>query len=240
MAITDSNDGSNLHGDGKQKAICVLFGPQGLVTPESLPEIRGLLQANQQLQFLSEVVESLPALWPTILEAWPSLHSVPAEEALQQLAEFFAGGVLPEDSAFATNTLLSPLTVMLQIIEFSKLSCSFEDLPPSERRVQDVQGFCLGFLTATAVSCSSTEEQFRLLASNAIRLALCLGAVVDLDTVTKSHQVDSALAVAVRLKSDVQLQHLQRTMEIYEEVSGADYIPCRDSADNSNRRTSLA
>lgn len=43
------------------------------------------------------------------------------------------------------------------------------------------QGFCTGFLTAAVVTCASDEDTLVKLCSNALRLALCIGAYVDLD-----------------------------------------------------------
>lgn len=205
--------------NGRQEAISVLFGPQGELTSKSLVELRTILQENSDLNFLSSTISELPSLWPAILEVWPDLDIVPAKKRLTELCRFFQGG---PDVAFSTptnNILLCPLTVITQIVDFWKLTHGF-DLPSLfEAQLRGVQGFCLGFLTAITVSCSRDEKQFQALASKAVRLALCMGALVDLDALDTPDSSDCALTIAVRWKSNEHLKHLQHTMKLYPDVS---------------------
>ncbi|RCI12619.1 hypothetical protein L249_0310 [Ophiocordyceps polyrhachis-furcata BCC 54312] len=214
MAVDNTNN--NMNHDGTS----VLFGPTGAVTTESLLTIRNLLQENADLGFISSTISELPTLWPSIQEAWPPLSKLPAEEKLKELGDFFSSqrdsrSILTE--ATNNNILSCPLAVISQLIDFWKLTRDGEPLGSS--RVRDVQGFCLGFLTASAVSSAKSESQFRHLAVKAVRLALCLGAVVDLDSVRRS---DCASTLAVRWKSGAQLQQLRHTMKLYP----ASYISC--------------
>jgi hypothetical protein len=57
------------------------------------------------------------------------------------------------------------------------------------------------------------------LASKAVRLALCIGALVDLDAINYSNGLDCASAIAVRWKSIAHLQHLEHTLKLYPKVS---------------------
>jgi hypothetical protein len=208
------------HGEnGSQEAISVLFGPQGTITSKSMLGIRKLLQENSDLDFLSRTISELPTLWPTILEVYPDLDKVPAKKRLSELCHFFQGGPAPMFLEPTNNIILSPLTVISQIVDFWKLSHGVDNRSSIESQLRDVQGFCLGFLTATAISCSRNEAQYQALASNAVRLALCMGALVDLDALNTSDRLDCASAIAVRWKSDAHLQHLQHTMKLYPRVS---------------------
>ena len=219
-------------------AIRVLFGPQGTVTSDSLLEMRDFLRDTPALDFILTTASELPALWAAILDACPSLDRLPAKARLNELVRFllFEGrgdtlAILGSEPLPTNNLILSLLTVILQIIDFWKLSHGhfFGDenndnssnngnasYHPSN--ISDVQGFCLGFLTAMSVSCSRSEAQFQALASKAMRLALCLGAWVDLDAL--NHDVsECALAIAVRWKSDAHRQQLERTMGLHPRVS---------------------
>jgi Starter unit:ACP transacylase in aflatoxin biosynthesis len=220
----------SVNGSREAEAIPVLFGPQGTVTCESMLEMRKFLRDNPALDFLSTTISELPALWPAILDVCPGLDKIPAKMRLNELVRFlFEGGdpaaILCSEPLPANNIIMSPLTVISQIIEFWKLShgCFFDNNDNNNdghhsSNISDVQGFCLGFLTAMSVSCSRSEAQFQALSSKAVRLAVCLGAWIDLDAL--NHNVsECASAIAVRWKSDAHWQHLERTMELYTRVS---------------------
>jgi Starter unit:ACP transacylase in aflatoxin biosynthesis len=206
-------------GNGRREAISVLFGPQGALTSKSLLELRTLLQEDSDLNFLSSTISELPSLWPATLEVWPDLDIVPAKKRLTELCRFFQGGPAVAFPTPTNNILLCPLTVITQIVDFWKLTHGV-DLPSLfEAQLRDVQGFCLGFLTAIAVSCSRDEKQFQALVSKVVRLAVCMGALVDLDALGTPDSSDCALAIAVRWKSNEHLKHLQHTMKLYPGVS---------------------
>lgn len=208
-----------MHEDGVGDALSVLFGPQGTVTAKSMEETRELLHDNPDLYFLLETISELQDLWPVIQDVWPRLDRLSAQKKLASLSDFFQGGPPPTLSGPINNILLSPLTVISQIIEFWKLSHGFDNRPSKESQLRDVQGFCLGFLTATTVSCSTNETQFKSLAPKAVRLALCMGALVDLDALTSSNGHDYASAIAVRWKSPTQMEHFKDILKLFPSVS---------------------
>ncbi|KAK4155038.1 hypothetical protein C8A00DRAFT_13874 [Chaetomidium leptoderma] len=227
MALGKINGvGAGAGGDKSHKAVSVLFGPQGPVTAASLLEIRQLMRDHVDLHFLSKAIEELPALWPDIVRAYPDLArlSPAAAPKLDELARFFNSSssdnnnnnnsapdlLLLSPGLPANNVLLCPLTVVAQVVDFWSLTRDNEE-SLSESPLRDVQGLCLGFLTAAAVSCSRSEAQYQTLAANAVRLALCLGAVVDLDAL--GSECGASATLAARWKSPAQLQHLHDTIE---------------------------
>lgn len=212
-----TRNGVRSSGNDSRAAISMLFGPQGVITQKSLLEIRDFLQESPLVDFLSQTIEELPKLWPVLVGVWPDLDKVPAKKRMDELLHFFEGGPPLTFSESTNNILLSPLAVIAQIVGFYKLSHDDDNQRPEDFEFQDVQGFCVGFLTATAISCSKNEEQFKVVASKAVRLAFAIGALVDLDTI--SDQNDCASAVAVRWKSQSQAQFLQDTMRQYPRVS---------------------
>src|SRR5205814_10468875 len=44
-----------------------------------------------------------------------------------------------------------------------------------------IQGFCTGFLTAIALACSREEKDIDVFGAVALRLAMCIGAFIDID-----------------------------------------------------------
>nr|AGI60155.1 type I polyketide synthase PKS2 [Dolichousnea longissima] len=186
--------------NGNGEACSVLFGPQGTMTLKSMLEIRNLLQENPDLDFLSRTISELPSLWPIISDSWPDLGHTPAERRLSELCQFFQGGPTLTFLEPTNNILLSPLTVISQIVEFWKLSHGIHNALSPESTLQDVQGFCLGFLTATAVSCSRNERQFRVLASKAAYIS-CIS---DARTATvTTPECDLALLMSDLAKSNM-------------------------------------
>jgi hypothetical protein len=210
----------------KTEHMPILFGPQGTITKESLIEMQNILQSNAALSFLSDTILGLPDLWSTVIEICPSLGCIPGRTSLDALVRFLAGAREPDallspEPLATNNIIMTTLTVVLQIIEFWKLThgCFFNkasvDAHQSSAKISDVQGLCTGFLTAVCVSCARSETQFQALSAKALRLAMCLGAWIDLDAF--EHRISSA--VAVRWKSDAQLEQLNRTLDLYDKVS---------------------
>jgi hypothetical protein len=210
------------HGeDAARETISVLFGPQGTITPESMLEIRKSVQEASDLTFLSRTISELPSLWPALQEICPEIDEVLAKKRLDELSNFFLGGPTVNFSGPINNIFLCPLTVISHIVDFWKTRRGLVDQSLGESQFQHVQGFCLGFLTAAAVSCSRNEAQYQALATNAVRLALCLGALVDFEAFKRKGRADCASAIAVRWKSSEHWECLQQTMKLYPTVCGA-------------------
>ncbi|ORY16986.1 hypothetical protein BCR34DRAFT_556379 [Clohesyomyces aquaticus] len=198
-----------------RKATTVLFGPQGSISAEKANEIRQFIQNTDSLDFLSKSIAELPDLWTVIVDARPDLEKISGQRQLHELARFFRSELPLPFGEHVNNLILSPLTVVFQVVEFWKLTHGVNYPSSAGRQFQDVQGLCIGFLTAAAVSCSGSEKEFQTLASKAIRLALCIGATVDLDSTNTSRSLGDTRAVAVRWKSAVQFEHLNNTIASY-------------------------
>ncbi|KAL9024283.1 MAG: hypothetical protein Q9196_006628, partial [Gyalolechia fulgens] len=157
----------------------LLFGP---VSPRPsqayLSQLQTSITERGDHKFLVELIQELPDLWPTILQASPQLHSVRGAEQLDQLNPFLATGTLPDAGALS-NLVAAPLTVISHISEV--LSQSRDSGQVTIPALDNVQGFCIGFLTAAALATSRDTIELRQYASVAVRLALCIGAVIDLD-----------------------------------------------------------
>lgn len=191
------------------------------MTPTEMLELRAFVQEHPDLHFVAETLSGLQAIWPALLGVWPQLDRLPGGKMLTELSHFFKGGMLPTLSEGPLNVLVSPLTVASHIVDFWKLSHGLDGRVSNEMYIGDVQGFCSGFLTAAAVSGSRDAAQFQKWASNAVRLALCMGALVDLDALHATHEVGCASALAVRWRSAAELQYLHDTLKIYPKVSRA-------------------
>ncbi|KAF7586587.1 hypothetical protein BBP40_008644 [Aspergillus hancockii] len=190
----------------------LLFGPQCSEIGESIGYIRSAILNDPALEFLRKVLDELPSLWPVITSAWPGLEGESGETQLIALNQLVQSG-LPAASVEATNLILTPVTVMRHIVEFWNLQKvakhpAFPSSRPRARRVIDTQGFCVGILAAITVACSRSTGEFQAISSNAIRLAVCIGALVDLDG-TIAHDFAS---IALRWETQIDYERLEQIL----------------------------
>lgn len=160
----------------------IIFGPQGpFPEPKLLEAIRQSLLTNPYLLQLRETIKSLPDLWPAIVDAEPSLSRTPGLQVLEDMSRWIDTGILyPAEDSYP-NILLTPLTIITHLWQYLHQAGITKDSVPASLPKTHVQGFCTGFLAATAVSCSRTVEELSTFACVILRLSVCLGALVDLD-----------------------------------------------------------
>ncbi|KAH6617173.1 hypothetical protein F5144DRAFT_660065 [Chaetomium tenue] len=215
MHAMDTNGNS----DGFTEGTLLLFGPQMTrLTGSHLTDLRTTILGNTELDFLTKAVRALPSQWEaTVQTACPGLGAgdlgATQTQQLQQLANFFDTGELPASEP-PNNVVLAPLTVVSQLAEYLRLG-----------RRGPVQGFCVGFLAATAVASSRNREELVQLAGVAIRLAACVGAVIDLEEHKQLRQPGSLglnAAHSVRWTSSEEKEHLEKTLASFPEV----YVSC--------------
>lgn len=155
--------------------VSVLFGPQCENVVEASVLIGTTLAEDSSLQFISQTLRELPSLWADITKVFPSLSQVSRDKQTIALVQHLHGSpsAFPQEPSNAT---LTPLTVISQILDFIKLQES-----TGEQNIIDTQGFCVGFLTALVAAFSKSE--FQSATKTIIRLAVCIGALVDLDEI---------------------------------------------------------
>jgi hypothetical protein len=195
--------------EGRPEQTLMLFGPQ---TPRlilsRLSELWSTINSDPKLAFLIEVVKTLPSFWEkTVVSNCPDLQRLThAGEHIQKLVRFFETGAvdtLPTERPY--ELLLVPLTVVSQIAECISLE-----------REGSVQGFCVGFLAAAAVASSSSPSQLEKWTATAIRLALCIGALIDLDERERLGNCSSTWSA--RWTSGAEEKHFRKTLASFPEV----------------------
>lgn len=176
--------------DSLQSPVSVLFGPQCSNFDDVAAEISKALAEDPSVRFIRDILTELPSLWADITKAFPSLSQISGNEQIVELVQKLNG--LPSPATVEpTNVILTPLTVISQILEFAKLNNRND-----EQKIIDAQGFCVGFLSAVLVACAKGNDEFRSLTATIIRLAVCIGALVDLDELMNG----SSRSVVVRWK----------------------------------------
>lgn len=174
----------NTLGDMPSMLVC---GTQTTIPPvDYLNRLRLHLRSNPEFSDIFEAVVELPELWPLLLEANPSLSQVPGRALLEDLSRWLVQEsdlTIPDT---LPNTQLAPLTVLIQILEYLIYLRKLGSTNGHARVLQaaqqgGIQGLCIGLLTATALACSPETKDIPKNAAIAIRIAACIGAVVDLD-----------------------------------------------------------
>ncbi|KAI0378532.1 hypothetical protein F5Y04DRAFT_272492 [Hypomontagnella monticulosa] len=202
----------------------LLFGPQiPRLVPSRLLELRRTIQEDPSLKFLFEILKELPSLWTSTIQTdCPHLNRLTsANRQLQQLTTFFESktGEAPRLEP-PYNVLLVPLTVISQIAEFIRLDCS-----------GTVQGFCVGFLAAAAVANSRNRAELERWTAIAVRLAVCIGATVDVDELSNTHGHSDSSKLSstwsIGWTSISEKDHFEKTLASFPEA----YISCTADID---------
>ena len=166
----------------------LVFGPQTeLPSKEALAGMRQELINNPQLSSLHDAVKSLPQFWLALTSSDPSLSRVPGARYLGDLQSWIVdGGAFPHHLGDLPDVYAFPILVLLQITQYVSYLGRLGD-GNTHRRVLEgvqeggIQGFCVGFLSAIAVSSAEHEADIAALAAISLRLAVCIGAYVDQD-----------------------------------------------------------
>ncbi|KAL3462245.1 hypothetical protein BJX64DRAFT_288576 [Aspergillus heterothallicus] len=174
------------------KPAALVFGPQTtLPSPELVSALRAALLLNPRLYRLREFIESLPAVWPLLLSKDSALQQVCGARALEQLSRWLSYGEFPaaREISELPSAFVTPFTVILHIVQYLSYTDlkhggpQHEDVLSSVKGQGGVQGFCSGLLTAVAVATSPDLETLLQRAQVVLRLAVGIGAYIDLDCV---------------------------------------------------------
>ncbi|CBF80428.1 hypothetical protein AN8383.2 [Aspergillus nidulans FGSC A4] len=199
--------------DNTLQQVSVLFGPKYPEVELPAGHIRRYLSNQRNANWLHDAIRDLPSVWHDILRLWPAAEKLHGDARLRQLSAFLGGGTLRPDMAEPMNFLLVPATVLRHLVDFLELK---ED---KNYDVCDIQGFCVGFLAAIAAACwSDNEDEFGKVVSTVLRLAVYIGAAVDLDELCEQ----PARSIAVRWRT---AQEHKLLTEVLTRYQGA-YISC--------------
>ena len=202
--------------DGSKEIRTALFGPQVTNwTHKSLSNLQSALLEDRKLKYLRQTLAELPSLW-SMLEKDYGLRGFSGAEKLQELQDFTTGAKRL-DPHNLTNTHLSPLTVVSQVIDLIQTT----DTSGTKDHIlgfEAAQGFCIGFLSAAALASANEWTDFERNISNAIRLAACIGIVVDAENLSRLAQ-ERATAVHVRWKTAEDRALLETCLDLFPGVS---------------------
>ena len=165
----------------------LVFGPQALdFDVGSFNMLRSQLQEIPQYEWVLRTVTALPSDWINLSSSITKFQYSNGKKLLEDLNEWLRGGEVPQSSFPLPNILLSPLTVIAQLIQHSAFfKAAFPDFPDTRELPASIQattetlGLCTGTLSAFAAACSSSLGELQHHGAVAVRLAMLVGALVD-------------------------------------------------------------
>ena len=191
---------------------------------DQLQQLSKALRHQPALSPLVTAIRDLPSLWKALLDKDPNLDKVPGQVATEQLARWIDTGEVATIDDPQPNIMTMPMTIIAHIVQyFSYLQQPDETISHSVILENvtaggGVQGFCAGLLSALAVASARDEGEIGLASATSIRLALCIGAYVDLDG-RRDQGSFEASSLAIRWRSPVSFETVQQVLAIHPNVS---------------------
>lgn len=186
----------------------LVFGPQTeLPSQEVLAGLRQELTQNPALSSLKLAVKDLLRFWHTLTNFDPDLCQVPGARYLSDFQHWILdGGDFPHHLTINPNVFSLPVTVFLQITRYIRYIAGLGLKDPHRHILGGLldggaHGFCVGLLSALAVSSSQTEADIAAVAGTSLRVAVCIGAYVDKDG-RFGELPDQKACLAVRWRDD--------------------------------------
>lgn len=192
----------------------------GVSDQEYLSSISSLLLKDEHTTALVDIINTLPEWWNDIAQSHKVLQGVPGHAALERLRQWLTEGAQYDRRDPTPNIILVPLTIFTHLVEY------FTYIRSGRVRHIDVvlaaqtsgfQGLCVGQLTATVLASSKDENEIIQQAGVAIRLAVLIGAIVDLDGCYAETPKEWASLVACS-KADLPLNTVSNVLAAYTEV----------------------
>ncbi|EED22683.1 polyketide synthase, putative [Talaromyces stipitatus ATCC 10500] len=197
----------------------LVFGPQALSARGS--DFRSLQLTVKQLSWIADTITDLPSIWKDFVKEFPKYGVILGEDLLRHLIEWTKTGDLTlSANEHLPNIILSPLVVITHITEYLKYLDTATAKSSYGSSIETL-GFCIGFLSALAVSISKDTKDIERYGANAIRLAMIIGGIVDVQDVLDTEGPSKSLATAWNsAKAAEELKEiLSRFPEAYVSVS---------------------
>lgn len=194
----------------------LVFGPQALSANGD--DFRALQSTvKQKHKWIVDCIADLPKYWKHFVEAFPKYNVIPAEALLQNVQQWAQTGKLESTQTnHLPNIILSPLVVITHITEYFKYLDTTTSKPEQHSSTETL-GFCMGFLSALAVSVSTDRRDIEKYGSTAIRLAMIIGGIVDAQDVLDTQGQSKSFATA--WSSPKAGDELKRIVNRFPEVS---------------------
>lgn len=203
-----------------------IFGSQTpFPSAEKLDSLLSTLLNEPDLHGFAAAVAELQGTWHDLVFHDPDLQIVLGEALLSSFSTWIDEGVFKlegqSDAEKIPSLVKTPLTVILHLVEYfsfmKKADLSHEQYVESNDKL--FEGFCTGMLAAAALSTAADTKKSIVMASAALRLAVAIGAYVDLDEGLFADPPRETSCVAARWKESTQREEVEAMVETIPEVS---------------------
>jgi hypothetical protein len=204
-----------------------------------MTSISSFLVQNEHTIPLIAAINALPEWWNTVSRSHKFLQRVPGHALLQRLRQWLVEGIQVEVQEPVPNTFLAPLTVGMHVVEYLSYLESKSVSHASVLRATGAcgfQGLCIGQLTAIACSSATNDSELHEQAAVALRLAVLIGAIIDLDGCYAEPPKQWACVIARHKSSDLS-QPITDVLAGYPEVSRCTPIISEQTQLTSTRRS---
>lgn len=202
----------------------IIFGPQiGVPSPEYLSYIRASLLRDTNAALVVQIVSDLPDLWDLYTKSQPAFNRIPGRQLLGYICQWIREDKQIPFQDSPPNILLAPLTVITQAVEyFEYLRITCKGCPHADvvkgLHENGFQGLCIGLLTAIALSSARDQKNAVAQVGVALRLAVMIGAVVDVNGRYADPPRETSCVVA-RLRGRSSTNAIQQILKSHDEVS---------------------
>lgn len=159
------------------------------ITPKNLFDLYVALR-NPKCAWVLGVIATLPTLWDAAASAIPKIQQSLSQGCIQEIQAWSQTGKLPDDSLLIDNSMLIPITIIMELVQYVP---HLENDPLAAQhppKKHAALGLCTGLLSAFAVSSSAKQADLEKYGAVAIRLAVLIGAVVDMQDKSDSEHTN--------------------------------------------------
>lgn len=210
----------------------LLFGSQALAVDSKFLEKFSTQLNEQNHRWALDAVSSLPEIWPDVVKSNPKLEYAEGEKLLKELDIALRTGSISESLFPLPNVILSPLTVIIHLVQYSALLRAWlphlgdcEEIPASTTNNTETLGLCTGMLSAFSVGCASTLAELKQHGTVAVRLGMLIGAVVDAEEKDSTLSNGPAASFSVSWTGTESNSSINAVLEKFPEVSSYLLLP---------------
>jgi hypothetical protein len=206
------------------KPAVLLFGPLSpSLSQSNLNTLRTTILSSPRYAWAEKVLTSLPSHYKSLVTECSNIYNKASEAQIADLVAWLETGHLVLDREQLPNSVLAPLVVIAQLVQYR----DFLDTQHGNQEqlmVEETVGFCIGLLSAFAVSLShqSTATEFEKNAGVAVCLAMLAGCVVDNQQLQDARGASNTFSVAwKRVDSKDSRKELEGILAKFPDVSSS-------------------
>ncbi|KAL4962179.1 uncharacterized protein BDV14DRAFT_202996 [Aspergillus stella-maris] len=217
IPLEDDSHGPRIQAEGgenterKHGEVVLVFGCQWLsFTADDFRQLRTAVLDDPENHWMLDVLSELPHYFRVAADRKYvfSLRGIDGEGKLRELERWFRCNDLSEAQFPLSYSQLAPLLMMTHFVQYSQWK-KLTRLSTREGSncIVEIAGFCIGFLSAVAVS-AAKNEGLKKFGSVALRLAMLLGALGDVQEADEEYS-----SIATGWKRPEMAESLQNVLD---------------------------